>query len=292
MTETSDRGPFPEVRRATIQGTGLDYLHYEGSGPDVVMLHATGFLPWLWHPIARGLAPACRVVAPYFCDHRPAEPDEGGLSWETLAEDLTDFCGQLHLDRPYMVGHSMGATVITIAAAVCGLVPRGLVLIEPIFLPENIYEMNMRVEDHPLASKSIKRRNGWHDAAEVKSYLRSRKMFETWEEEMLDLYVRYGFLESDAGGLQLACSPRREAALFMGGIRVNPWPFLEKVSCPVLVIEGEKSENRAFINLKEASSHFPKGSYRLVEGAGHLIPMERPDEIETMIHQCLGLKTS
>lgn len=292
MTGRADRDPFPEVRRTTVEGAGLDYLYYEGGEPDVVMLHATGFLPWLWHPIARGLAPACRVLAPYFCDHRPADPDEGGLPWETLAEDLATFCRQLHLDRPYLVGHSMGATIMTIAAAKFGLAPRGLVLIEPIFLPEGIYEMNLRVEDHPLASKSIKRRNGWHDAAEVKEYLRSRKIFEAWDEEMLDLYIRYGFLETDAGGLQLACSPRREAALFMGGNRLNPWPFLEKVSCPVLVIEGEKSENRSFIDLKKAASHFPRGAYSLVEGAGHLIPMERPDEIGMMIHQCLGLKTS
>lgn len=282
----------PQVRTEVVDGASLNYLHYEGSGPDVVMLHATGFLPWLWHPIARELAPPCRILAPYFCDHRPADPDNGGLSWQTLAEDLAAFCRQLRLERPFLVGHSMGATVMTIAAAAFGLVPRGLVLIEPIFLPEGVYEMNMGVEDHPLASKSIKRRNGWRDAAEAKEYLCSRGLFQAWDEEMLDLYIRYGLLDDGAGGLQLACSPRREAALFMGGIRLNPWPYLEKVPCPVLVIEGEKSENRSFIDLKRATSLFPRGSYRLVEEAGHLIPMERPGEIRETIRRFLELKTS
>ena len=46
----------PQVRTEIVDGASLNYLHYEGSGPDVVMLHATGFLPWLWHPIARELA--------------------------------------------------------------------------------------------------------------------------------------------------------------------------------------------------------------------------------------------
>jgi len=289
---TPGQGLEPQVRSEPVGGADLDYLFYEGSGADVVMLHATGFLPWLWHPIARELAPDCRVFAPYFCDHRPADPDEGGLSWETLAADLATFCRQLRLDRPYLVGHSMGATISTIAAAAFGLAPRGLVLIEPIFLPEGIYAMNMGVEDHPLASKSIKRRNGWHDAGEAKEYLLSRGLFRAWDGEMLDLYIRHGLLENGAGGLQLACSPRREAALFMGGIRLNPWPYLEKVSCPVLVIEGGESENRAFIDLKKAAGLFPRGSYRLVEGAGHLIPMERPGEIREMIRRCLGLKTS
>jgi lipase len=289
---TAGRDLQPQVRSEPVGGADLDYLFYEGSGADVVMLHATGFLPWLWHPIARGLAPDCRVFAPYFCDHRPADPEEGGLSWETLATDLVTFCRQLGLDRPYLVGHSMGATISTIASAAFGLAPRGLVLIEPIFLPEGIYAMNMGVKDHPLARKSIKRRNGWRDAGEAKEYLLSRGLFRAWDGEMLDLYIRHGLLENGAGGLQLACSPRREAALFMGGIRLNPWPYLGKVSCPVLVIEGGKSENRAFIDLKKAAGLFPRGSYRLVEGAGHLIPMERPGEIREMIRQCLGLKTS
>jgi len=290
MKPATDRAP--QVRTEVVDGASLNYLHYEGSGPDVVMLHATGFLPWLWHPIARELAPPCRILAPYFCDHRPADPDNGGLSWQTLAEDLAAFCRQLSLERPFLVGHSMGATVMTIAAAAFGLAPRGLVLIEPIFLPEGVYEMNMGVEDHPLASKSIKRRNGWRDAAEAKEYLCSRGLFQAWDEEMLDLYIRYGLLDDGAGGLQLACSPRREAALFMGGIRLNPWPYLEKVPCPVLVIEGEKSENRSFIDLKKAASLFPRGSYRLVKEAGHLIPMERPGEIRETIRRFLELKTS
>jgi pimeloyl-ACP methyl ester carboxylesterase len=82
----------------------------------------------------------------------------------------------------------------------------------------------------------------------------------------------------DAGGLRLACSPLREASLFMGGMQYDPWPLLPKVTCPALVLEGEVSENRAYIDLKKATSMFPRGPYRLVSGAGHLIPQEKPLE--------------
>ena len=65
----------------------------------------------------------------------------------------------------------------------------------------------------------------------------------------------------------------------MGEMKYNPWPLLPKISCPALVIEGEKSVNRHLIDLKAAAAELPHGSYRLVADAGHLNPMEKPKEI-------------
>ena len=55
------------------------------------------------------------------------------------------------------------------------------------------------------------------------------------------------------------------------------------VNCPVLVVEGELSENRAYIDLPKAATVFPGGSYTLIENAGHLVPMEKPREISRLI---------
>lgn len=268
----------PRILSQDIGDIDLSYLLYEGDGPTLVLLHATGFLPWLWHPIARELSPKWRVIAPYFCDHRESDPEKGGLNWLTIAQDLAGLCRALNLERPAMAGHSMGATVITIAEACYGLDARGLVLFEPIFLPEDFYKMQITVDLHPLASKSIRRKDTWNDTDEAHAYLRSKAMFRNWDEEMLDLYVEYGMKRLDAGGLQLACSPLREASLFMGGMQYDPWPLLPKVTCPSLILEGELSENRAYIDLKKATSMFPQGTYRLISGAGHLIPQEKPRE--------------
>jgi pimeloyl-ACP methyl ester carboxylesterase len=276
----------PKILSQDIGDTAVQYLWYDQcDGPVIIFLHATGFLPWLWHPIANALSGSYRILAPYFCDHRVAEPEEGGLSWMVLAEDLCSLCRKLRLDRPFLVGHSMGATVMTLGRALHQLPVAKMVLIEPIFLPGEFYRANLKVEDHPLASKSIRRKNQWTDAGEARAYLKSRKLFMNWDEEMLDLYIRYGMVEGETGGLQLTCSPRREAALFMGSVLNDPWPLLHKVDCPVLVLEGGESENRAFIDLKKAAAGFPKGRYMLVEGAGHLIPMEMPSRVTEIIRE-------
>ena len=279
----------PSILTQSIGDTFLTYLLYEGRGPTVVMLHATGFLPWLWHPIARSLSSSCRVIAPYFCDHRESDPDEGGLNWMTLAEDFSEFCGALNVRSPLLVGHSMGATVLTIAAARYGLKPAAMVLIEPIFLPRNFYNTTLPVKDHPLAAKSIQRRNQWRDATEARNYLQSRSLFKPWDEEMLSLYIQHGMKDRPDGGLELTCSPKREASLFMGGVQYDPWPLLPQVTCPILVLEGEQSDNRHFIDLKKIASLFPDATHRLIRDAGHLIPMEKPTETTTVIREFFDL---
>ncbi len=276
---------MPQVLAQYIGDADLPYLLYEGNGPTLILMHATGFLPWLWHPIARELTPSFRIIAPYFCDHRETDPEKGGLSWMTIAEDLAVFCESLNIKDAALVGHSMGATVLTLSVASFGLPARGLILIEPIFLPRDFYTIEPTVDEHPLASKSIRRRDSWQDKDEALDYLRTKPLFRKWDDEMLELYIHYGMHEGDSGGLTLACSPKREASLFMGGMRYDPWPLLPKVKCPALVIEGQESENRAFIDLKTATSLFPNGTYRPIEGAGHLIPMEKPVETTRIIRE-------
>ena len=276
---------MPQVLTQDIGDADLSYLLYEGDGPTLILMHATGFLPWLWHPIARELAPFFRIIAPYFCDHRETDPEKGGLSWMTIAEDLAVFCKSLGIKDAALAGHSMGATVLTLSVASFGLPARGLIMIEPIFLPQDFYTIELTVDEHPLASKSIRRRDSWQDKSEALDYLRTKPLFRKWDDEMLELYILYGMREGDSGGLTLSCSPKREASLFMGGMHYDPWPLLPMVTCPALIIEGQESDNRAFIDLKTATSLFPGGTYRPIEGAGHLIPMEKPAEITKIIRE-------
>ena len=74
---------FPQSKSQNIGDVDVSYLAYENEGTPLVFLHATGFLPWLWHPIARELSPPYQAIAPYFCDHRLADPDDGGLGWQS-----------------------------------------------------------------------------------------------------------------------------------------------------------------------------------------------------------------
>jgi pimeloyl-ACP methyl ester carboxylesterase len=288
MPENVLKKEIPELKMQDVGGADLPYLYYEGETPQIVFAHATGFLPWLWHPVIQRLAPSGRVWVPYICNYRECDPEKGGLSWDIIAKDISTFCRSLEVNNPLLVGHSMGGTVLTIAAADYGIKPRGMILIEPIFLPEEFYSMKATVKDHPLASKSIKRTNHWKNEEEAWTYLKSKSLFSDWNDEVLALYLKYGMEKQKGGDLKLTCAPESEAAMFMGGWNKNPWPLLDKLTCPVLVLEGEKSENKSFIDLKKAVSLFRYGKYKSVAQAGHLIPMQFPKEIAEIIKEFLA----
>ncbi len=76
--------------------------------------------------------------------------------------------------------------------------------------------------------------------------------------------------------------------MFIGGGSRNPWPLLEKLTCPVLVVEGEKSPNKDFVDLPRAVSLLRHGKYKSVVGAGHLIPMQKPQEVAQIIKEFLA----
>ncbi len=265
----------PILKKCDTGRSVIQYLHYPAGKPDLVMLHATGFLPWMWHPVAARLEGKFNIIVPYYCDHRSASPEEG-LSWRLLADDLSDMLGTLGVSSPFMLGHSMGATVATLCTAIHPVDTSAMILIEPIYLPPPFYGRKITVSQHPLASKSIKRRNHWESSAQARDYLKSRKLFAKWDSGMMDLYILYGMIPAQSGGLTLACSPEKEASLFMGGNAQDPWPLLSGIKCPVLVVEGGMSENRAYIDLKKAASMFQDAKYTEVHGAGHLVPMEQP----------------
>jgi pimeloyl-ACP methyl ester carboxylesterase len=282
------RQNIPLLETQNIGDVDMPYLSYGNNGTPLILLHATGFISWLWHPIAEELSSAYRVIAPHIVDYRVADPRKGGLPWMTIAEDMAFFCDKMGIENPCLVGHSMGATVLTLAVARYGLAAQAMILVEPIFLPPEFYRAEINVEDHPLAAKAIKRINYWEDASEAMTYLKSKTLFAKWHPEMLQLYADYGMRKGQNGGLELVCSPETEASLFMGGVQFDPWPLLSRVSCPVLVVGGQESDNDRFVDIQKAVSAFPRASHRAVAGAGHLIPMEKPDETVAIIKDFFG----
>ncbi len=85
--KTSAESIIPETRVQDIGDAEVPYLVYAGNGPALVLVHATGFLPWLWHPSPG----TCRLLShfpPIFLRSSPRRSRKKGNQLAYLGETI------------------------------------------------------------------------------------------------------------------------------------------------------------------------------------------------------------
>lgn len=84
-----------------------------GAGRPVILVHGLGCSHRVWAPVARRLARRHQVIAWDARGHGVcATPPGSAITLELLARDLHQLIVQFGLDRPVLVGHSMGALTV------------------------------------------------------------------------------------------------------------------------------------------------------------------------------------
>lgn len=83
-----------------------------GDGPPVVLVHGLGCSHRHWIPVARRLARRRLVLAWDARGHGACRPVRGALTLKRLAADLAEMLDHFGLQRPALVGHSMGALTL------------------------------------------------------------------------------------------------------------------------------------------------------------------------------------
>ena len=135
-----------------------------------LLLHGLASTARSWEPVARRLAAAGhRVFATDFRGHGLSDKPDDSYDLATFASDLTSLIEALELDRPVLVGHSLGAFVMLEAfarhAELGGLV-RGVVLVEGGLVEAStqfatLDEMLTRVTLPPVAGTPASRLEGY-----------------------------------------------------------------------------------------------------------------------------------
>jgi N-formylmaleamate deformylase len=106
-------------------------IHYyrRGSGPPVVLAHGALDDGRCWTRVAEALEPEYELIAYDARFHGKSDAPPGGA--RPGADDLVGIIETLGLDRPYAIGHSMGAGTVAAALATRPELIRAAVLEDP-----------------------------------------------------------------------------------------------------------------------------------------------------------------
>jgi pimeloyl-ACP methyl ester carboxylesterase len=261
--------------------------------PDIVFLHATGFNARTYAALLAPLGDRFRVWALDARGHGLSQLPAGTwgyTSWRRHRDDLIAVL-ERHCSVPVtLAGHSMGATVSLLAAGKRPDLVSALALIDPVILApaqrafvELPFGAMLQRHTHPLPRGAAARRKRFPDRETALKAFAGRGVFKSFPPEVLADYVGDGLVEdARRGGFKLACRPAYEAATFSAH-RHDPWGALHKVTDPLVLLRAEKGSTISEASLHRLSAIKPDARVATVEGASHMLPMERPDRVRAAI---------
>lgn len=283
------------VRRVATNGVELSVVDH-GEGPAVVLCHGFPELAFSWRHQVYPLAEAgFRVLVPdmrgYGDSSRPADPD--GYDALTLAADLVGLLDALGLADAVFVGHDWGASVVWNLAlahpdrvrAVAGLsvpiTPRSPAPPIPILrkrLGDGFYMVWFQ---EPGVAEAVLE-------ADVRRTLLSDGIdVAAWQSATQDALPPRPFMTEEELGVFVAAFERTG---FTGGLNYyramdRTWERTEPlagrtIDCPSMFLTGSDDPVTMFLSADRLGDVLTdlRQNVRL-EGAGHWIQQERPDEV-------------
>jgi pimeloyl-ACP methyl ester carboxylesterase len=207
----------PVDKSVVLDGVEIHYVDWGGDGPPVVCVHGLTANCRCWDGLAEALAPRYRVLAYDLRGRGDSAKPTTGYNVPTHAGDLLAFIETLALEKPVVIGHSLGAMITVFFASRYPTRPSKLVLIDggADARPEIVEAVRPAIERLGLSFPSL---------AAYFDFLRRMPFLRDWNGYM-ERYYRFDVAEAPDGSVR------------------------SKV--PRAVIEEEVAAMRAGYNLKE-----------------------------------------
>ncbi len=263
-----------------------------GTGPLLHFAHGNGFPPGTYRKLISELGKSHHVVSmsarPLWSDSKPQVLRD----WSVFAEDLRAELGRRDLRGIIGVGHSLGAVTSLLAEASEPGLFTAVVAVDPIVLTGGRALFWGTVKAVGLAGRvnlvrgARRRRELWSDRAEARNTYSGKKIFASWDPEVLDDYLEAGMVDVPQGGVRLRYPRECEARIFSAAPH-DLWAELRKVSVPTLFVQGESSDTFLDAARARVERDVPASLTAVVADSSHFLPMERPAELARVINEFL-----
>ncbi|GCE22940.1 alpha/beta fold hydrolase [Dictyobacter kobayashii] len=247
-------------RESTINANGIK-IHYYQTGdaqkPAIILLHGVTDSGLCWKHIAHVLEDDYTVIMPDARGHGHSDGLATGFAYEALAADVAGLIQALNLERPYLLGHSMGGmTALTVAAQYPELV-RAILLEDPPLVDRAENSTNNGSRPSPMANWLAGLKQMTRD--ELLASVRTENP--KWDEEEYEPWVD-AKIDVDPAVFQQIRSLQQS------------WRELAaNVECPVLLITGDNALHAIVTPqiAQDALQYWRYGQLAHIAGTGHNI---------------------
>ncbi|HEX7688280.1 MAG TPA: alpha/beta hydrolase [Burkholderiaceae bacterium] len=277
-----------QARDGWVESDGLQLRYVEWGRPDapaIVALHGLRSFAYTWESLAQRLADRFRIIALDQRGRGMSDWDPGRRYYTaSYVHDLETLVDELRLQNFVLLGHSMGGAVAFVYSTLHADRLAGLVIedIGPGSSADSAGADRIKRELRETPNRFA----SWFEAAAF-----WRRQRPDVSEEALQARVRHSMKATDDGAIvwrhdaqgiadaRLNATPEQLVAL---------WPHAERVSRPMLVLRGARSDFLSAEVAVEMCRRNPNIRYEEIPAAGHYVHDDNFAAFDAALQRFLG----
>jgi pimeloyl-ACP methyl ester carboxylesterase len=253
-----------------IADSSIDY-DVSGEGPALLLIGGMGFGRWSWFRQEPALSRRFRVITFDIRSIGRLDPEGGAYSVPNLASHAAALLDHLGIEKAHVLGTSLGGFMAQeLALRRPGLVDR-LVLVSTSYGGSDHEPMSLDTLGKMLGWGAVRREDAVRQGLAVAV---AEDYPETRAEEFEQMV---GWRIADAPPLS------EYVKQMVAGTRFDASSAVEEIENPTLLIHGADDRVVPVSNAESLVRKLPEAELRVFEGAGHLVFVERADEVNAEI---------
>ncbi|VDC01696.1 unnamed protein product [Peniophora sp. CBMAI 1063] len=190
----------------------------------------------------------------------------------------------------FALGHSFGGTALTLAVRACPELFKALILADPVIFPKGV-ESKVYDSLRAYIPGAVVRRNGWISREAAYTALKSRQPFVDWPDEVLQLHIEHGLVETSDGGVRLKCTAFQEAVVYIEHSSAHKaWVELPNIDERVAIHWIVPSAHQSIVRTEDLAGdrvrrRSTNSSHVVIQDATHLLVQSHPLKVADKIHE-------
>lgn len=269
----------PIMKKTKGHGINIQVAIWEGAGKEILSIHGLTANCRFWDCLANALSPRHKLIAMDLRGRGLSDKPPTGYSIDSHCKDVLALMDDLGLERPVLMGHSLGAFISLVFAAQTPQRVDRLILVDG---GGKLTETQMAKVFAGIKPSLDRLGKIFHSFEDYISQMKQAPYLQPWN-PFMEKYFQYE-VEEVEGGVRSRVHPKHieEEAQNLG--KVDSTQFYQKVISPALILRATKGmlAKDDFVLPEDVADRMvremPRAKRVDVEGVNHYTILFQPNE--------------